>query len=174
AAVPGTAAPRRVSLVGGLLRFTASFAGPTPEASELVYRAAAAHAGAHFRFSSLRFPVGKLKPVQIALVALVEDARIETLAIRDMPGLARLWLPFHAAQPSGGSTAPMLMVRLARALLDPRYADHDAWVTKGRNLFTQARDRLADPAISREIGGILGNDLGQMRLQFNARTYVVE
>jgi nitric oxide reductase NorD protein len=173
-ALPGSPAPRRVSLVGGLLRFPASFAGPTPEASELLYRAAAAHAGAHFRFSTLRFPVGKLKPVQIALVALIEDARIETLALTDMPGLARLWLPFHAAQPFGGTAAPLLMARLARALLEPTYADDDAWVTKGRDLFTQARDRLGDPAISREIGGILGNDLGQMRVQFNARTYVVE
>ena len=34
--------------------------------------------------------------------------------------------------------------------------------------------RLEDPAISREIGMLLGNDLGQMRVQFNAKTYVVE
>ena len=90
-----------------------------------------------------------------------------------MPGLARLWLPFHTAQPFGGTAAPTLMVRLARALLDPTYTDDDAWVTKGRELFAVAQDRLVDPAISREIGGILGNDLGQMRVQFNARTYVV-
>ena len=47
-------------------------------------------------------------------------------------------------------------------------------MAKGKALFALAQDRLADPAISREIGGILGNDLGQMRVQFNARTYVVE
>jgi nitric oxide reductase NorD protein len=173
-ALAGTPAPRRVSLVGGLLRFPGSFAGATEQASELLYRAAVAHAGAHFRFSSLRLPVGKLKAIQIALVSLIEDARIETLAIREMPGLARLWLPFHTAQPFGGTAAPTLMVRLARALLDPTYTDNDAWVTKGRELFAVAQDRLVDPAISREIGGILGNDLGQMRVQFNARTYVVE
>src|SRR3546814_14587311 len=28
--------------------------------------------------------------------------------------------------------------------------------------------------MSRSIGGLLGNDLGQMRVQFNPRTYVVE
>jgi nitric oxide reductase NorD protein len=173
-ALAGTPAPRRVSLVGGLLRFPGSFAGATEEASELLYRAAAAHAGAHFRFSTVRLPVGKLKAIQIALVSLIEDARIETLAIREMPGLVRLWLPFHTAQPFGGTAAPTLMVRLARALLDPTSADNDAWVTKGRELFAAAQDRLVDPAISREIGGILGNDLGQMRVQFNARAYVVE
>jgi nitric oxide reductase NorD protein len=173
-ALAGTPAPRRVSLVGGLLRFPGSFAGATEEASELLYRAAAAHAGAHYRFSTVRLPVDRLKAIQIALVSLIEDARIETLAIREMPGLARLWLPFHTAQPFGGTAAPTLMARLARALLDPSYADDDAWVKKGRDLFAMAQDRLVDPAISREIGGILGNDLGQMRVQFNARTYVVE
>jgi nitric oxide reductase NorD protein len=173
-ALPGTPAPRRVSLAGGLLRFPGSFGGATGEAAELLYRAAAAHAGAHFRYSTLRFPVGKLKPLQIALVSLLEDARIEALAIRDMPGLARLWLPFHTAQPFSGTAAPTLIARLARALIDPAYVDDDAWVEKGRARFALAKDRLVDPAISREIGGILGNDLGQMRVQFNARTYVVE
>ena len=33
---------------------------------------------------------------------------------------------------------------------------------------------LHDPAASRRVGGLLGNDLGQMRVQFNARTHVVE
>ncbi len=41
-------------------------------------------------------------------------------------------------------------------------------------MFQAALPRLGDPAISREIGMLLGNDLGQMRVQFNARTYVVE
>jgi nitric oxide reductase NorD protein len=172
--LPGIPAPRRVSLAGGLLRFPGSFTGATEEAAEPLYLAAAAHAGAHFRHSAVRFPVGKLKALQVALVSLIEDARIETLAIREMPGLARLWLPFHAALPFGGTAAPALMARLARALLDPVYVDDDAWVAKGKALFALAQDRLADPAISREIGGILGNDLGQMRVQFNARTYVVE
>ena len=71
-------------------------------------------------------------------------------------------------------TAVTLMARLARGLLDPAYADPDGFVQKGRALFAEASGRLEDPSISREIGGLLGNDLGQMRVQFNARTYVVE
>ena len=31
-----------------------------------------------------------------------------------------------------------------------------------------------DASVSREIGGLLGNNPGRMRVQFNARTYVVE
>ncbi len=41
-------------------------------------------------------------------------------------------------------------------------------------MFAERLDRIDDPAISREIGNLLGNDLGQMRIQFNSKTYVVE
>ena len=46
------------------------------------------------------FPLRQLKPIQVALVSLIEDARVEQLALREMPGLRRLWLPFHVAMPS--------------------------------------------------------------------------
>jgi nitric oxide reductase NorD protein len=105
---------------------------------------------------------------------LVEDARVEQLAIGRFPGLRRFWLPFHLAEASGVVTAPALMARLSRALLDPSYFDPHGWVNKGRDLFFAERVRWTDPAISRSIGGLLGNDLGQMRVQFNPRTYVVE
>jgi nitric oxide reductase NorD protein len=140
----------------------------------MLYRAVVAHAGAHFAHSTERFPAGALKPLQIALVSLIEDARVEMLAVRDMPGLRRLWLAFHTARPTDTVSASGLMMRLSRALLDPGYADDDAFVGKGRALFDAVSERWRDPAISREIGGLLGNDIGQMRLQFNARTYVVE
>lgn len=167
--------PQRTSLIGGVVRFPDVFPGIENEAAERVYLAAAAHAGAHFVFSTTRFSIGKLKPLQVALITLVEDARVETLALRQMPGLARLWRPFHTAQPSDSATAQSLMMRLARALADPDYRDDHAWVAKGRALFAAVlNDRLSDPNISREIGSLLGNDMGQMRLQFNARSYVVE
>jgi nitric oxide reductase NorD protein len=164
--------PRRVSLA--FIGLPESFAGFEGEQADALYLAAAAHAGAHLVHSGVRFPVGKLKPLQIALVSLIEDARAEALALRDLPGLRQLWMPFHTASPASQATAAGLMMRLSRALLDPTYADHDAWVSKGRALFAAAADRLSDPAISREIGGLLGNDIGQMRLQFNAKSYVVE
>lgn len=166
--------PRRASLVGGVIGLPDSFPGFTEARAEKLYRAAIAHAGAHFSHSTVRFPVGQLKPLQIALVSLIEDARVENLAARDMPGLRRLWLTFHTARPTDTITAAGLMMRLSRALLDPDYVDDDGLVGKGRRLFAAASRRWQDPAISREIGGLLGNDIGQMRLQFNARTYVVE
>src|ERR1700694_4448951 len=76
--------------------------------------------------------------------------------------------------PAGVAAAPTLLARLARGLFDSSYRDDDSFVAKGRWMFEARHPRLDDPAISREVGMLLGNDLGQMRVQFNAKTYVVE
>lgn len=165
---------RRMSLAGGVISLPETFPGFAGERADALYLAAVAHGGAHLVHSTHRFPLGTLKPLQVTLVSLIEDARVEALAMRKLPGLMRLWRPFHTVEPSTHGTVPALLMRLSRALIDPAYADGDAFVAKGRALFAAAADRLGDPAISREIGGLLGNDLGQMRLQFNARNHVVE
>jgi nitric oxide reductase NorD protein len=170
----GQPVPRRAGISGEMIRVPQVFRGFTGDTAAQLFRACVAHASAHLALTPARFPVGQLKPLQVALVGLIEDARVETLAMRKFPGLRRLWAPFHVAEPSEPATAPHLLARLARALFDPAYADPDAFVTKGRTLFAAEADRLADLTLSRRIGGLLGNDLGQMRVQFNARTYVVE
>jgi Mg-chelatase subunit ChlD len=165
---------RRVGIAGPLIRMPEIYRGVQGDAAYSLYRAAAAHAQAHLVFGGPRFPVGALKPLQIALVTLIEDARIESLAMRQLPGLRKQWSPYHIAVPAGVAAAPTLIARLARALFDPSYDDDDSFVAKGRSMFEARLPRLEDPAISREIGMLLGNDLGQMRVQFNAKTYVVE
>lgn len=171
-AAPGPA--RRTAIASGVILLPPVYAGAPAASARRLYRAAAAHAQAHLAVPSVRHPGGALKPMQIALVGLIEDARVEALAIRRFPGLQRLWASFHVAEPGGARTAATLMARLARALLDPDYQDNDGFVAKGCALFAAETDRLGDPAVSRVIGGLLGNELGQMRVQFNARTYVVE
>jgi nitric oxide reductase NorD protein len=166
--------PRRASFAGRIIRVPKSFRGFAGRQATDVFYAALAHIAAHLQFSQQRFPVGSLKPVQVALTSLIEDARVEHLAMRIYPGLRKLWLPFHVAQPSGALAAPLLMTRLARALIDPGYEDDNGWVQKGRELFVADPDGWSNPAMSRRIGGLLGNDLGQMRAQFNAKTYAVE
>jgi Mg-chelatase subunit ChlD len=165
---------RRASIAGPLVRLPEIYRGVQGEAARALFRAAAAHAQAHLVLGQGLFPVGTLKPLQIALVNLIEDARIETLAMRQLPGLRRLWSPYHVASPSGVVAAPTLLARLARALFDSSYVDDDSFVAKGRVMFAAALPRIEDPAVSREIGMLLGNDLGQMRVQFNVKTYVVE
>ena len=170
----GVEAARRTSFEGGIIRVPRAFRGWAGRSGRELFRAALAHVLAHLQFTPARFPLGGLKPVQVALVSLIEDARVEQLAIAQYPGLRRLWLPFHVADASDAVTAPALMARLARALIDPGYADPHGWVGKGREMFFADPSAWQEPGLSRTIGGLLGNDLGQMRVQFNARTYVVE
>ncbi len=173
-ALEGLDPPRRVNFGHGVIRVPEQFRGIEPDAHLRLFHAAIAHAAAHLHYSGTRFLPAGLKQLQIALISLIEDARVEHLAMREFPGLRKLFLPFHVAEPGHGVLAAVLFARLSRALIDPDYADPDAWVAKGRALFFAAADEWRDPAVSRRIGGLLGNDLGQMRVQFNAKGYVVE
>lgn len=171
---PGGRVMRRASFDGAFIRVPEIYAGYRGAAAIAHYHAVFAHIGAHLSHGRAKFPVGTLKPVQVALVGLIEDARVETLAAEGYPGLRRLWARFHVAEPGTALTAELLMMRLARALIDPVYVDDDPWIAKARRMFRDARDQWHDPAISRRIGGLLGNDIGQMRIQFNARAHVIE
>lgn len=133
-----------------------------------------AHCGAHLAFGGARFVVGGLKPVQVALLSLLEDARVERLASAQYPGLHRLWSPFHDARPDAPNTCLDLFARLARALHDDQYQDDDAWLSKARARFWARPLAEHDASSLRALASALGNDLGQMRVQFNARGYVVE
>lgn len=166
----------RTSFAGPIVVMPESFAAVAAAGQADLAAAALAHVAAHRIFGAPeRFDPKRLKPVQVVLTSLIEDARVERLAMRRWPGLARLWRPYHVAVPATARTVPSLMARLARALFDPHYEDADEWIGKGRAMFAAAVEtRLEDPAFSREIGNLLGNDLGQMRLSFNPKTYVVE
>jgi hypothetical protein len=71
---------RRVSIAGPLIRIPEIFRGVQADAARALFRAAAAHAQAHLVLGRYPFAVGRLKPLQIALVNLSEDARIEPVA----------------------------------------------------------------------------------------------
>jgi hypothetical protein len=139
------------------------------------HSAAAAHAAAHLVYSPAAFDGEGLGTIARALTALLEDARVEALAIRELPGLARLWRPLHTATPALGTGFEALMQRLARTLADPDYDDPNPWVRKGRMLFYLDAGlgllALRTPAEVRRAATLLGHDIGQMRLQFNAKTY---
>ena len=139
-----------------------------------LYRAAAAHAAAHDAFSQVRFERRKLKPVQLAIIALLEDARVEQLAIDAMPGLRRLWLQFFDPRGRDSTSVDALLLRLSHVLLDPSLTDDNPWVVKAKRLYLASQACGSDPQPLRELGILLGNDLGQMRAQFNAKSYLVE
>ena len=165
---------RRITITNGVVQVPEVFPSYHGEKAEQIFRAGLAHVGAHLVFSTKRFPLGELKPIQVALVSLIEDARVEYLAMQAFPGLRKLWLPFHVAKAGGPQLVLHLLARLSRALIDESYQDPNGWVQKGRDMFFDPQNEMTDPAMCRRIGVLLGNDLGQLRAQFNAKTYVVE
>lgn len=138
-----------------------------------LYRAATAHAVAHLKFSPRHLPAAGLKPMSLAVIALIEDARVEYLLMRDLPGLHSLWSHFHqTAADADKLSFAGLTRRLALALHDPEREDDNYWVTKGARLFREQLINPADYAAFRRIASILANDLGQMRVRFVVEAYV--
>ena len=56
-----------------------------------LYRAMVAHLGAHICYTRSRISAESISPAQMFFIALIEDARIEYLAIEEFPGLKSLW-----------------------------------------------------------------------------------
>ncbi len=56
-----------------------------------LYRATAAHMASHMMYSSTPVSAEGLSPAQIFFIGQIEDARIEYKAIKDFPGLKKLW-----------------------------------------------------------------------------------
>ncbi len=166
-----SAAKQRSSFSDRVFLLPPTYIGSSKRALK-TYQAAVFHMGAHLRYGKKSFEVDQLKPMQVAIVSIIEDARVEMLAGLELPGLNRLWTEFHDAPSSGINTAQRMFERLSRALIDPNFHTDDGWAAKGKRMFYQARDSWDDPRISRAIGNILGNELGQLRVQFNAKDYV--
>lgn len=153
-----------------VIRFPRRCVGATPSQRDALYRAAIAHAAAHLRHSPISRPAGSRRPMLLAMIALVEDARVERLMTRDFPGLHGLWGQFHtASREVSGFDLAGLAARLSRALHDPGYADGNAWVETGRKLFEEAAAiELHDTAAFERVGRTLAIGIEKMRLALPA------
>ncbi len=138
--------------------------------------ASIAHAVAHLLFSQPGRTITGLKPMGVAVVSAIEDARVERMLILKYPGVKR-WFAQELQQTNteGLSTFALLLAKLSRSLLDDYCIEQDYWVSKAHRLFQMnvQRNGLADYDGFRAIASILANDLGQMRVQFNAQQFVV-
>jgi len=95
-----------------------------------LYRAQAAHMAAHICYTKSRISAEQLSPAQMFFIALVEDARIEYKAIRDFPGLKKLWrslLVLDYEEVTEHATVPILE-HFALQLLDASEQSDDAQV----------------------------------------------
>ena len=135
-----------------------------------LYRAVANHCTAHLVFTPRPLSMQTLSPLQIALVELIEDARVEQLAIRRFPNMREAWLALH---PPLDTCEPGrvgdLLNRLARALLETEPTDPHPWVRRGVELF-RAESELQDNQLSWNVGVELGHALLELGLpEYNRR-----
>ncbi len=89
------------------------------------YRALLAHLMAHQRWTT-PLMADNFSPFQRISVEIFEDSRVEWLAMREFPGLRRLWqalhpIPKEGACPPGWSAIRHRLFMLSRALLDPAH-----------------------------------------------------
>ncbi len=95
------------------------------------YRAVLAHIVGHRRWSEAQI-ADNWSPFQRMAVEFFEDCRIETLLVREYPGLRRLFLALHpkpaedACDPETTSCLRHRLAMLSRALLDPQHGYLDA------------------------------------------------
>lgn len=132
-----------------------------------LYRASAAHAACHQVYTSKQFDDTGLSALQQVLSGLIEDARVEKLAMDKFPGLRQAWSVLHTVTPQSGETSVALMKRLARRLQDENYYDSHAWVVLGLRLFNEKneQDNVTEWVI--EIGKQLAAELQLMGVTYS-------
>ncbi|MDD5329639.1 MAG: nitric oxide reductase activation protein NorD [Sulfuricella sp.] len=90
------------------------------------YRAVLAHIVGHKRWTEAVF-ADNLSPFQRMAVELLEDSRVEHLAMRQYPGLRRVFQALHpapaedACDPAAESAIRHRLAMLSRAILDPHH-----------------------------------------------------
>lgn len=138
-----------------------------------IYRAAAVHAAAHIMYTSDKLSSEGLTPLQLAAIGVIEDARIEALAIQSFPRLRSLWSRLHAATPDQGSSIGNYLDRVARALLDPDYTDDETIIADVRAGFMQACSDLRNNLLARDIGLLLAERLAALPIAYRPASDVL-
>lgn len=147
--------------------------GQEPISGLTLYRAAAAHAAAHVVYTQQPISAENLNNLQMAVISVFEDARVEQLAINKFPGLRQVWAQFHTIPATQGNTLGDYLNRIARALLDPKFVDDHPLVARARELFAAEQHRLEDNQLSWDNGVILTHELMSLRIPFQQRTDVL-
>lgn len=119
------------------------------------YRAIAAHMAAHVVHTRAPISAQELNPAQMNLIGLIEDARVEYNAVRELPGLGPLWRALIAAPREGRPEheAVAWLEGLALALLDPAHATGDAALDAlARKFHANVEANRRDNAFSWHLG----------------------
>lgn len=124
------------------------------------YRAVLTHVAAHRRWSTAII-ADNLSPFQRMAVEFLEDSRVEYLAMREYPGLRRIFLALHpipvedACDPGLESTVRHRLAMLSRAILDPHHPYKNVHIVEFAQRFHQGMQQsdkstqeMADLAVS--------------------------
>lgn len=123
-----------------------------------LYRATAAHMAAHMCYSTRPISAEQLSPAQMFFIGLVEDARVEYKAIKDFPGLKKLWrslleqVPEEAAE---HETMPVLE-HAALMLMDATVTSDD---TELNTIIASFHAQIADKQDDNNFSWHMGLDL---------------
>lgn len=128
------------------------------------YRALLAHLAAHRRWSAAQI-ADNFSPFQRLSIETFEDSRVEWLAMREYPGLRRLWQALHPAPaedacPEGWSSIRHRLAMMSRALLDANHPYANPVVRQFVERFHAVM----------EAGGASTRDMVQLGLDFITQT----
>ena len=131
-----------------------------------LYRATAAHMAAHICYTSSRISAEELSPAQMFFIGLAEDARIEYKAVKDFPGLKKLWrslLVLDYEDPVEHQTIPVLE-HFALMLLDSsERSDDEALNALADRFHADIEQKQDDNSFSWNLGVDLFNLLTKRR-----------
>lgn len=119
-----------------------------------IYRASAAHGAAHLVYTEKPINAEAISAAQMECINLFEDARVEYLAIKEFPGLKKLWSKFYQVdQAADLHETVSYMMRLSRALLDENYSDESSFIDQTAKAYrSQLDDKANDNQIALNAG----------------------
>ncbi|MDH5436327.1 MAG: VWA domain-containing protein, partial [Gammaproteobacteria bacterium] len=126
-----------------------------------LYRATAAHMAAHMCYSTAPISAEQLSPAQMFFIGFMEDARIEYKAIKDFPGLGKLWLSLlKIADEDEHPEHPTMLIleHIALMLLDSAVSSEDSSINDFvRKFHSEIEQRQDDNQFSWHLGMDLFN-----------------
>ena len=126
-----------------------------------LYRATAAHMAAHMCYSTAPISAEQLSPAQMFFIGFMEDARIEYKAIKDFPGLGKLWLSLlKIADEDEHPEHPTMLIleHIALMLLDSAVSSEDSSINDFvRKFHSEIEQRQDDNHFSWHLGMDLFN-----------------
>jgi nitric oxide reductase NorD protein len=123
-----------------------------------LYRATAAHMAAHICYTTSPISAEQLSPAQMFFIGFIEDARIEYKAIKDFPGLKKLWRTLIDMVYEGDVEHPTMLVleRIALMLLDSSVKSDDHEIN---TLCEQFHTKIDDEQDNNQFSWHMGMEL---------------